>query len=159
MTITIPPLRSRKEDIPLLIKNMSRHILQSNDGEHIHFDKECTDALISYYWPGNVKQLETVIENAIYASQNSIIQLSHLPIDIVNDYYTKKNQTKTLYDFQQEETEILSEKTQEYNELLFAIKEAHGDVKKASEILYIPTSTLYRKLNKYHIHPKSFKKQ
>lgn len=155
MTLTIPPLRERKEDISVLVKMLGRRIYE----EDLFFDEDSMNALISYHWPGNVKQLYNVIESAVYSTKNKVIQLSNLPVDIVNDYYSKNNITKTLESFNKERNDAhLSKEMQEYNELLFAIKETEGNVKKAAHLLYIPSSTLYRKLRYYKINPKEYKK-
>lgn len=153
MQLTIPPLRDRKEDIPILIN----YICYTNKS-HIQFDKESMKALCFYHWPGNIKQLESIIENAIYSHNQPVISLSSLPIDIVNHYYAKDT-NKTLLEYQTQRDDYnISKEVQEYNEILFAIKESHGQVQNAAKMLYLPVSTLYRKLKKYNIHPKHYKK-
>ena len=159
MTLTIPPLRERKEDIPILVKMLGRQLKAGNYKEDLYFDEDSMNALCGYHWPGNVKQLDYVIESAIYSSDNKVIQLSNLPVDIVNEYYSKNKTNTTLEIFNsQREDGHLSKEIQEYNELLFAIKETMGDVKKAAELLYMASSTLYRKLRNYNINPKDYKK-
>lgn len=156
MTMGIPPLRERNEDIASLIRNVVKQI---SPKQNIIFDQDCMKALCSYKWPGNLKQLETVIESAVLASENDNVQLSHLPIEIVNDYYYRNQNKKSLEDFKRANKTVddESEEIQNYHELLFAIKETQGNAKEAAKLLYMPSSTLYRKLGKYHINPKKYK--
>ena len=158
INLSIPPLRERKEDIPVLVNMLIRRYTKQLENPNIRFNQDCIKAMSSYHWPGNVKQLENVVEAAVFSTSNEVIQLSQLPLDLVNDYYANDYTGKTLLQFNQERNDSeLTKEMQEYNELLFAIKETNGDVRKASKILYIPLSTLYRKLKKFEINPKEYK--
>ena len=74
--ITIPPLRHRKDDIPLLIDHFLRKFTK---GANMHFSPEALDMMTSYYWPGNVRELENVIERAVVLSERDTITEEELP--------------------------------------------------------------------------------
>src|SRR5438045_4461107 len=61
--ITMPPLRARKEDIPLLVKSFLRHFSKANDKPVLELTPEAMNMLLAYDWPGNVRELRTAIEH------------------------------------------------------------------------------------------------
>lgn len=77
--IKIPPLRERKEDIPLLAKKFLEKFNKLNDKNIVGIDSDAMDILMNYDWPGNVRQLENVIERAVVICQSDFIKLEHLP--------------------------------------------------------------------------------
>ena len=134
--IEIPPLRKRKEDILTLARYFINHFSLRYKLPKLKLHASCIKYLENYSWPGNIRELENVIERAIVLSDNNIILPEHLPEevfndDIVNNNYYNKNQT--LNDF----------------ELIYIKKvldSVNGNKKKASKILGIGQSTLWRKL-------------
>src|SRR5439155_1297727 len=63
--ITMPPLRERKEDIPLLIRGFLRHFCKANEKTLVDLTADAMDALLTYNWPGNVRELRTAIEHGV----------------------------------------------------------------------------------------------
>jgi DNA-binding NtrC family response regulator len=139
VSITLPPLRERKEDIPLL----ANHFLQKFSGEHhkaiSHISPEAMEILMRYDWPGNVRELENTIERAMILSPHPIILPEDLPQKILGSEpagtspYSEKS---------------LSLKEVEKRHILKVLQEPHGNKKKAAEILGIDRTTLYRILDK-----------
>jgi len=139
VSITLPPLRERKEDIPLL----ANHFLQKFSGEHhkaiSHISPEAMEILMRYDWPGNVRELENTIERAMILSPHPIILPEDLPQKILGSEpagtspYSEKS---------------LSLKEVEKRHILKVLQETHGNKKKAAEILGIDRTTLYRILDK-----------
>ncbi len=154
-SITIPPLRERPEDISALCQKYAEQY--NTSGEPITFDKESAEAIIGYAWTGNMRQLESVIEGAVNVAKKSVVRLSNLPLDIINDYYAGRQ--KLLFTAKEEAVneKYMRMEIKEYNQLMYAIKKAEGNVKEASKVLSMPLSTLYRKLAKYEIEPKDYK--
>jgi transcriptional regulator with GAF, ATPase, and Fis domain len=86
--ILIPPLRNRKKDIHILIN----HFLNKENAENIKISNSVMQALFSYEWPGNIRQLENVIKRAVIlvkVEANNMIQLTHLPPEIIVDFKSK----------------------------------------------------------------------
>jgi DNA-binding NtrC family response regulator len=77
--IHVPPLRERREDIPLLIEYLLRR-----SGHRIEITADAMEAFLRYRWPGNVRELQNAVEQAIWAAEHEIIDLGHLPADIRN---------------------------------------------------------------------------
>jgi two-component system response regulator AtoC len=78
VTIDLPPLRDRKEDIPLLANHFLKKFAAENQKDVSGFSPEVTNFLLKYQWPGNVRELENTVERAVILAQNSTIQLSDL---------------------------------------------------------------------------------
>ncbi len=80
--ITMPPLRNRKEDIPILVRGFLRHFCKANDKALVDLAPDAMDALITYNWPGNVRQLRTAIEHGVVMATGSKITLRDLPMAV-----------------------------------------------------------------------------
>jgi DNA-binding NtrC family response regulator len=139
VSITLPPLRERKEDIPLL----ANHFLQKFSGEHhkaiSHISPEALEILMGYDWPGNVRELENTIERAIILSPHPII----LPEDLPQKLLGSEPAAPPPHS-----EKPLSLKEVEKRHILKVLQETHGNKKKAAEILGIDRTTLYRLLEK-----------
>jgi DNA-binding NtrC family response regulator len=132
LTLHIPPLRERKEDIPLLIE----HIMKRNTAfKNKTLSKEACEILSEYAWPGNVRELQNVIYRALFLSKNNTIQTHDLPPDLIADHNISG---KRLEDVEREH-------------ILKVFREVNRQKSKAAEILGIDPKTLYRKLLSYGI--------
>lgn len=142
--IEIPPLRERRDDIPLLIrhfiKKFSSKIGKSIDG----IDKAAEDLLVKYKWEGNVRELENIIERAITITDGRVIGESDLPDDIRNKVI---DHTDTVSPYPVHQTLFDIERLHIEN----VLKAAEGNKSKASRILGIDYSTLLRKLKSMDI--------
>jgi DNA-binding NtrC family response regulator len=79
ITIELPPLRDRREDIPLLAAHFLRMYAEENNREVGGFSPQAMDALSEYSWPGNVRELENAVERAVVLSQDETIDVDVLP--------------------------------------------------------------------------------
>lgn len=132
LTLHIPPLRERKEDIPLLIDHFIRNNPASKNRK---FTKEALDVISEYPWPGNVRELQNVVQRTLLLSQNDSIGLTDLPADLI---LNREAPGARLEDI-------------ERDHILKVLKEVHGQKGRAAEILDIDPKTLYRKLSGYGI--------
>src|SRR5213083_2452161 len=80
--LTMPPLRERKEDIPLLVRNFLRHFCKANDKPLVDLTPDAMDALLAYNWPGNVRELRTAIEHGVVMAIGPEITLRDLPMAV-----------------------------------------------------------------------------
>lgn len=139
VSITLPPLRERKEDIPLIASHFLRKFSQENQKNITHISPEALEILTRYSWPGNVRELEHTIERAVILSAHPII----LPEDLPKKIFEETQEIEpTLPD------ELLPLKELERRYVLRVLKETGGNKKKAAEILGIDRTTLYRILEK-----------
>lgn len=153
--IIIPPLRERPEDVMILSQKYAEQYNTSK--QPVTFDKESTEALMTYQWQGNMRQLESVIESAVNSAKKSVIRLPNLPLDLINEYYSSRQKTVFGEDTANEYEKLLKGEIKEYNRILFAVKKSGGNAKETAKLLGMPLSTLYRKLAKYEIDPKDYR--
>src|SRR5712671_5327833 len=80
--ITMPPLRERKEDIPILVRGFLRHFCKENNKPLLDLAPDAMDALLTYDWPGNVRELRTAIEHGVVMATGPKITLRDLPMAV-----------------------------------------------------------------------------
>jgi DNA-binding NtrC family response regulator len=80
--ITMPPLRERKEDIPILVRGFLRHFCRENEKLLLDLAPDAMDALLTYDWPGNVRELRTAIEHGVVMATGPKITLRDLPMAV-----------------------------------------------------------------------------
>jgi two-component system response regulator AtoC len=139
VSITLPALRERKDDIPLLANHFLQKFSQENNKNISHISPEALEILFQYSWPGNVRELEHTIERAVILSTHPII----LPEDLPRKMFIETRGTEIL---PAEKSLSLREVEKRY--VLKVLQETGGNKKKASEILGIDRTTLYRILEK-----------
>jgi len=143
MTIALPPLRDRREDVPLL----ARHFLERlrDRGKVAKISPEALGALESYCWPGNVRELSNVIERACLLAESDTLTLELLPEEVVKGPAPEVQATSPV----QASTLAESEKAQ----ILKTLERTGGRRTRTAELLGISRRTLYNKLRRYNIAP------
>ncbi|MBA4373452.1 MAG: sigma-54-dependent Fis family transcriptional regulator [Thermodesulfovibrio sp.] len=137
ITITIPPLRDRTDDISELAAYFLKKYSQKLSKEIRGLGPDALDTLKRYHWPGNVRELENILERAVILSDTGKISAADLAMPVR---------------FAVEEAkEHSSLETMERDYILKVLKEVNGNQSKASQILEIDRKTLYHKLKKYGI--------
>jgi DNA-binding NtrC family response regulator len=143
--VVLPPLRKRKEDIPELAQFFLTKLANENNRKKIMLEKEAMQVLIDYPWPGNIRELENVLERAVVLCDSDRITISELPF--VQETSPAFEQRKQMLPARGNLDERLSE--MEKLLLIEALQEAKGIKTRAARALGIKTSTLYYKLEKY----------
>jgi transcriptional regulator with PAS, ATPase and Fis domain len=144
ISIEIPPLRKRKEDILLLSHAFISELNKQNGTSIIGWDPVVEQALMEYDWPGNVRELRNVFERAMVFAENGMISLEDLP-----DYLLKKIGMSIFLEEENENCDkTLLEKAEEMA-IKVALKKSDGNKSKACKLLGISRSVLYDKLKKY----------
>jgi len=139
ITIPLPPLRDRKEDVPLLVNHFLQKYAQRLGKPSVKILREAMQALVNYDWPGNVRELENMIERAVALCEEDLIERTDLP--------DKLTQVKiAIRDLDEYEMTLDALEEQHIKKVL---QKVNGDKVKASQILGINLSTLYRKLARY----------
>jgi two-component system, NtrC family, response regulator HydG len=135
--IPVPPLRHRREDIPLLVKHFIAKSARGQSAELKGISPAAMDVLSIFDWPGNIRELENAIERAFVLSGDSI-ELENLPEKV------RANAASADANGSQNTLESMERK------YIFEVLESVGDDKaQAARILDIDLSTLYRKLKRY----------
>ncbi|MFB4168331.1 sigma-54 interaction domain-containing protein [Virgibacillus sp. JSM 102003] len=139
--IQIPPLRERTEDLRVLSKYILTKVTERSGKRVIDFDQSVLDCFMTYQWPGNIRELENVIESAVHLTNTEMIKLKDLPDHIrPNSNFLQHNGTlKEILNHTEKQT---IERT---------LKKANGDKLKAAKLLGIGKSKLYDKIKKYGI--------
>ena len=151
--INIPPLRERKEDIPLLIKCFLKKFVSQYEDALPDVSQEVLDVLLAYNWPGNVRELENVIEHAVAFSKSKGISIETLPeylrrVDIRTDLLSMDLSNKQEINLQDALTEV------EKKLIQWAHQKTNGNQVKMAEILGIPRTTLRNRLIKLQLFEK-----
>jgi DNA-binding NtrC family response regulator len=145
--ITMPPLRERKEDIPLLVHGFLRHFSKANDKSIVDLTADAMNALLVYDWPGNVRELRTAIEHGVVMATGPKITLRELPMAV------REAAGKTLprgispaKAFGEKSSPLDLHET-ERKLVLQALATTNGNVTAAAKKLGISRRTLHRKIN------------
>ncbi len=146
VSITLPPLRERRSDIPMLAQYFLDRLAE---GENIKFTSAAMKLLMRYDWPGNVRELENSISRAVTLGDRKVIDESDLSPAMLRD----NGQNKTARSAPDEEDTSSTVALDELERLTIqrVFDKVHGDKAKAGELLGISRATLYRKLKRYQI--------
>ncbi|WBW99509.1 sigma-54-dependent Fis family transcriptional regulator [Oceanirhabdus sp. W0125-5] len=143
LPVYLPPLRDRKDDIPLLIEFFMNTVSKRLNKRKVEIPEEYLENLINYNWPGNIRELENVIE--------LIINTESMPLNL------EKRSIKPETDFIEIEEENLKLEYIEKKHILSVLGKFKGNVTSASKALGVGRNTLYRKLEKYNVEISSLK--
>ncbi len=140
LPIYIPPLRERKEDIPLLVSHFTKQFCARANKPVMQIAKKAMDHLVNYSWPGNIRELQNILERAITLAIGPELRVRDFAID--QAYRTTPVKTTA---------EITSLKDLEYQALIRALEQASGIISRAAKSLGVSRNTIYRQLKKYNI--------
>ena len=145
--LQLPSLKERKDDIPLLVDYMIKEYSNKLEKNVYHIEDKAMQIMCNYDWPGNIRELQNIIEYSINMSSEDIISVNLLPLKIKNNKIKELNKQEDFY-------EINTIEELEKNEIIKAL-DKYKDYKKEKELvakaLGISKATLYRKLEKYKI--------
>jgi transcriptional regulator with PAS, ATPase and Fis domain len=139
--LELPPLRERKEDIPLLVEHFIARFNRLENKNICCVTNEVTAALLSYDYPGNVRELQNIIEHCFVLCEGEIVELKHLPSSVRPLPKTVPAQTSEPATITQMEIILIKQ----------ALKRNEGNKTAAAKDLGIDKSTLFRKIKAYNI--------
>ena len=139
--LTIPPLRERKEDIPLLVKHFMEEFSGKMGKKIDSVPKKALKALIDYDWPGNIRELENLIERAIIFSEGSVLDLEEVHLSLPEKWPKKEEKQLTIKEM---ERSLILKALEESN---WVIKGEKG----AAHKLDMAPSTVRDRIRKYRI--------
>jgi len=141
IAIHLPPLRSRRDDIPVLAEAFLRRIAGERHEEPKAIDSDALDAILAYDWPGNVRELENALERATTLTKGSAIPASALPARVT------ERRAEPLVAERVHPNPTLDVVERAY--IMWVLQAEAGNKTRAAEVLGIDPSTLYRKLGRY----------
>ncbi len=143
VTIELPPLMERREDIPLLAQHFLGKFALENHKEITGFSPEAMDFIMNYHWPGNVRELENAIERAGILAKDNLITLADLPQECLVPAHS---------------TSLRNLREVEREHILSVLAQAGGNYSEAARILGITRMTLYKKAKAYGVNVKKIDK-
>lgn len=155
VTLRLPPLRERKEDVPLLVQHFVRRY-----GRHHTITQEALDVLLSYDWPGNVRELENCVQSMVALNSGPLLHLGDLPSRLQNHLLEQRAPFKSMAASvpisslplsPAPEAPVLPLVDVERRAIIQALEFTKGDRAVAASLLGIGRTTLYRKLKEYQI--------
>jgi transcriptional regulator with PAS, ATPase and Fis domain len=144
VSVNLPPLRQRQEDIPLFVKHFIDEFSSENAKEIEGISEDAVSALCAYEWPGNIRELRNCIERMVVLSRSKSLHLENVPVHIrekSSPGISSKIFAPSTLDLDKNEKGLI----------LKALEECNGNRTKAAEKLGISRRTLHRKLNTYNI--------
>ena len=134
--VPLPPLRERLEDIPLLVDHFCRSFNKKFKKHVEGISNEVLNVFMNYSWPGNIREMEHVMEHAFVLCRDLTITMHHLPMEMRNYTHAHKD---PQYRFK-------TRKRTDLEEILEALEKTKGNKVKAAQLLGISRQTFYRKL-------------
>jgi two-component system response regulator PilR (NtrC family) len=145
ITIHLPPLRDRPEDVPLLARHFLTYYAEEN-GKAIHeISSEAMEQLMDYAWPGNVRELENVIERAVVLSTESV-----LDVDLLSPAVRRRNGIPLVHESLPASGISLKDAVASYERRLIvqALQASGGVQKRAAELLHVKPTTLHEMMKR-----------
>jgi sigma-54 dependent transcriptional regulator, acetoin dehydrogenase operon transcriptional activator AcoR len=156
ISITMPPLRERREDIPLLFDLFSKKICKKLGINFPYIDPKVFSYFRQYEWPGNVRELQNVVERILNLANGQSISIEHLPEEILNPHPVEASledlpysTIETIAIEKYKIKELLNKN--EYKEIMSTILAANGNLSKVARDMGISRNTLYKKLKRLNI--------
>ena len=148
--VTLPPLRERKEDIPLLARHFVQKSCRNNNLPPRTLTQDAMRALMNYAFPGNIRQLENAIEHAVaMTGQETEIQARALPEDVAAPGNGVMMPTVTIPDEGINFTQVVSALEREL--ILRCLEKTGGNKRQAARLLQLSRTTLIDKLNRLNV--------
>ena len=144
VTLVMPPLRERPEDIPLLVWHFLAGFAEEHQRPALEVSPEAMEALVRYSWPGNVRELKNLIENLVIFSKQPVLQLLDLPPEVRQPAAGSAKDSQPPARFEE-----LNMSTIEKQAILQALEKTSGNRLKAAQLLGIGLRTLQTKLKEY----------
>jgi two-component system response regulator HydG len=145
IALQLPPLRERREDIPLLVAHFLRKYAEQNRKEMTAIQQQALQCLQMYHWPGNVRELENVIERAVVLAPGSTIGIAELPDHLQTQDPALPPGDQFILPPQATLADI------ERMAIVHALQHSGGNRQAAARALNIGVATLYRKLKEYQL--------
>lgn len=143
-TLSVPPLRERREDIPALAQRFLAELSRQYSRPHPELDSAALDLLLGYAWPGNVRELENVLRNAFIETDGRPIDRESLLAFLSSDHAGEYDHGAFGHD-----GHLLPLRAVERRHLAMALRNCSGNLSETARVLGIGRTTLYRKIEKY----------
>lgn len=145
MRLELPPLKERKGDVSLLISHILKRLCATRDTRIDRISEDAMELLLNYDYPGNIRELENILEHALIICQGTVIERRHFPVSI------QKGAAGDMLP-QENTTDMSKEIGSAEKKMIFTLLKQYGwNRGKTAQALNINRSTLWRKMKKYNI--------
>jgi PAS domain S-box-containing protein len=151
MRFELPPLKERRDDIPLIIHHIVRKLCSARAVPSHEISKKAMNILLNYSYPGNVRELQNILEHALIVCQGDMIEPEHLPLSLQSrfgsDFDDKTLEKRVL------RIPIRDEDARERETILKTLRQNNWHKTKTARVLGMNRTTLWRKMKSLDIHP------
>lgn len=149
-TINIPPLRNRREDIPLFadffLDKSNKELNKKIEG----FEKDVMEIFLRYSWPGNLREFRNVVRRAVLLTKSGLINMNSLPVEIINpSHFVGKQEASEVNVVKKDYGLKDAASRAEYETIMSVLRDVNFNKSKAAEKLNIDRKTLYNKIKNY----------
>lgn len=152
LSINLPPLRNRGGDIARLMEFFLKKFSAQFQKPNLKIDEDVYQLFETYSWPGNIRELENVLQRASVICEGDLITIDDIPKSLIE----QNPQSKPIGT--EDSISILSIDEEKHRKFLSALQQAEGNLREVSVLLKISRGTVYNMLNKYNIDPNEFRK-
>ena len=143
--LRLPTLRDRKIDLPLLLRHILRRLCAARGSHPVNISKATLEILLKFDYPGNVRELENILEHALIISQEQEILPEHLPEHV--QYPTPASDTQTVFSDLGAGTPVFNER----QKIIQALEQQGGNRTETARALNMDRTTLWRKMKRYRL--------
>lgn len=151
VNIKIPPLRKRKEDIPLLVNRFIQHFSKKHHKNVGSISNDAMKQLIAYSWPGNIRQLKNTIESSIVLTNNDVLDISDLSEDIIREEKPQDSTKNVHYHLSFREAKKILIENFERDFISKKLEECGGNISHTAEALDMHRQNLQQKIKDLQI--------
>ncbi|MDM8535244.1 sigma 54-interacting transcriptional regulator [Desulfobacterales bacterium HSG17] len=152
MRLELPALKDRKEDLPILISHILKRLCAKKNIHMQTISEQAMETLLNHDYPGNIRELENILEHALIICQTDVIDQKHLPLSLRNRSINRQSSVPNL---QKNQYENLLYESPEKQEIIKTLEKYNWNKGQTAKALDINRSTLWRKMKKFGIFLKS----
>jgi DNA-binding NtrC family response regulator len=147
--VTIPPLRERRTDIPQLVTHFLKRMMRGRRASTVSCSPEALSCLMDYHWPGNIRELENIIERLVVLNRSGTIEVADLPERLQRRPVSADPVQAQFIPFSDQGVNLSREVEQLENRLIIgALRQANGITSKAAQLLQVNRTTLVEKMKR-----------
>jgi DNA-binding NtrC family response regulator len=147
--VTIPPLRERRSDIPQLVNHFLKRMTRERRASTTSCSPEALSCLMDYHWPGNIRELENIIERLVVLNRSGTIEVADLPERLQRRSVSAEQTEAHFISFSDQGVNLSREIEQLENRLIIgALRQANGITSKAAQLLQVNRTTLVEKMKR-----------